>query len=95
MIPIRYEKVLSIVGDVLRIALPPQTRDDPEGPRFGDLALVTEGGSAPRLAQVVRLDEGAASLQVFSGAAGLSTRSNAVKLQGGAAPAGPQPCSDQ
>ncbi|MGE5152543.1 MAG: V-type ATP synthase subunit B [Bdellovibrio bacteriovorus] len=77
MIPIRYEKVLSIVGDVLRIALPPQTRDDPEGPRFGDLALVTEGGSAPRLAQVVRLDEGAASLQVFSGAAGLSTRSNA------------------
>ena len=77
MIPVKYDKVLSIVGDVVRIALPPQTRDDPEGPRFGDLALVAEGNSAPRLAQVARLDEGEASLQVFAGAQGLSTRSSA------------------
>lgn len=77
MIPVRYEKVLSIVGDVLRIALPPQTRDDPHGPRFGDLALVSEEGLEPRLAQVVRLDEGAASLQIFSGSAGISTRASA------------------
>lgn len=76
-IAITYDRVLSIVGDVIRIALPPQTKDDPEGPRFGDLALVSEEGSEPRLAQVVRLDEGEASLQVFSGAAGLSTRSRA------------------
>lgn len=74
-VAISYDRVLSIVGDVVRIALPPQTRDDPGGPRFGDLALVDEEGSAPRLAQVVRLDEGEASLQVFSGTAGLSTRS--------------------
>lgn len=76
-IAITYDRVLSIVGDVIRIALPPQTRDDPEGPRFGDLALVSEEGAEPRLAQVVRLDEGEASLQVFSGSAGLSTRSRA------------------
>jgi V/A-type H+/Na+-transporting ATPase subunit B len=75
-VPVRYEKVLSIVGDVIRIALPAQTRDDPEGPRFGDLAMVSEGNKAQRLAQVVRLDEGAASLQVFAGAQGLSTRSS-------------------
>lgn len=77
MIPIRYEKVLSIVGDVLRVALPSQTRDDLQGPRFGDLALVMDEGLEPRLAQVVRLDEGAASLQIFSGAAGISTRASA------------------
>jgi hypothetical protein len=59
-IQVRYERVLSI-GDVIRIALPAQTRDDPTGPRFGDLALVGEGNEAPRLAQVVRLDEGAAT----------------------------------
>jgi V/A-type H+-transporting ATPase subunit B len=76
-IPINYDRVLSIVGDVLRIALPPQTRDDPEGPRFGDLALVSEQDQAPRLAQVVQISEGEASLQVFSGAQGLSTRSRA------------------
>ncbi len=75
-VPVRYEKVLSIVGDVIRIALPAQTRDDPEGPRFGDLAMVSEGNTLLRLAQVVRLDEGAASLQVFAGSPGLSTRSN-------------------
>lgn len=77
MIPVRYEKILSIVGDVLRVALPPQTPDDPQGPRFGDLALVSEEGLEPRLAQVVRLDEGAASLQIFSGSAGISTRASA------------------
>ena len=76
-IPITYDRVLSIVGSVIRIAMPPQTSEDPEGPRFGDLALVSEDEGAPRLAQVVRLDEGEASLQVFSGTSGLSTRSRA------------------
>lgn len=78
-ISISYDRVLSIVGDVIRIAMPPQTKDDPDGPRFGDLAMVSEGNAAPRLAQVVRLDEGEASLQVFSGTAGLSnSKSGAV-----------------
>lgn len=76
-VAINYDRILSIIGDVVRVALPPRTRDDPDGPRFGDLAMVSEAGSAPRLAQVVRLDEGEASLQVFSGTAGLSTRSQA------------------
>jgi V/A-type H+-transporting ATPase subunit B len=58
----------------MRVALPAQTRDDPAGPRFGDLALVQEAGSGPRLAQVVKIAEGEASLQVFPGTRGLSTR---------------------
>lgn len=86
-IPIHYDRILSIVGEVVRVALPPQTRDDPEGPRYGDLAVVLDsesGGAdglasapAPRLAQVVKLDEGEASLQVFGGTQGLSTRTRA------------------
>lgn len=75
VVPITYDRVLSIIGDVLRIAMPKETSEDPEGPRFGDLALVREDGSAPRLAQVVKLAEGEASLQIFPGTRGLSTRS--------------------
>ncbi|MFW5834806.1 MAG: V-type ATP synthase subunit B, partial [Pseudomonadota bacterium] len=74
---VRYEKVLSIVGDVIRIALPSQTAHDAAAPRFGDLAVVSEGNAPPRLAQVVRLDEGVAALQVFAGTSGLSTRTHA------------------
>ncbi len=73
-VPITYDRVLSIIGDVLRIALPRGTAEDPNGPRFGDLALVGEAGEAPRLAQVVKLAEGEASLQIFPGSRGLSTR---------------------
>ena len=76
-IAVNYDKVLSLVGDVIRIALPPQTRDDPAAPRFGDLAVVKTEGSPPRVAQVVRISEGEASLQVFSGTQGLSTRTQA------------------
>jgi V/A-type H+/Na+-transporting ATPase subunit B len=76
-IAVNYDKVLSLVGDVIRIALPPQTRDDPAAPRFGDLAVVRTEGGPPRVAQVVRISEGEASLQVFSGTQGLSTRTQA------------------
>ncbi|MCB1055289.1 MAG: V-type ATP synthase subunit B, partial [Acidobacteria bacterium] len=74
-IAITYDRVLSIIGGVIRIALPKETADDPEGPRFGDLAVVSEGDTLPRLAQVVRVGDGEASLQVFAGVEGLSTRS--------------------
>jgi V/A-type H+-transporting ATPase subunit B len=74
-IAITYDRVLSIIGGVIRIALPQGTADDPEGPRFGDLAVVSEAGTPSRLAQVVRVGDGEASLQVFAGVEGLSTRS--------------------
>jgi V/A-type H+-transporting ATPase subunit B len=62
-------RTLSIVGDVLRIALPKGA-----GPSCGDLAEVRDEQGRPRIAQVVKLDQEAASLQVFSGATGLTTR---------------------
>lgn len=78
---INYDRVLSIVGEVIRIALPPQTRHDPEVPRYGDLALVREGNAEGRLAQVVKQDAGEASLQVFGGTQSPSSRT-VVRLLG-------------
>jgi len=65
-----HARTLSILGDALRIALP---KDADEGPSFGDLAEVRDKQGRPRIAQVVKLDEDAASLQVFTGAKGLTT----------------------
>ena len=47
--PVFYTRTLSIVGDVLRIALP---KDADEGPSFGDLAEVRDEQRRPRIAQV-------------------------------------------
>ena len=70
-----HQKVLSIVGEIIRIALPETAGAAGRGPAFGDLAEVLDDDERPRLAQVIRLDEGIASLQIFAGAKGLSTRS--------------------
>ncbi len=67
-----HTRVLSIIGDLLRIALPERT--ETAAPCFGDLAEVRGHDGRPQLAQVIRLDEREATLQVFAGSKGLSTR---------------------
>ena len=69
-----HTKVLAIVGDILQIALPKSDGSVSTGPAFGDLAEVLDDQDRPRLAQVVKLDEGIASLQIFAGTKGVSTR---------------------
>ena len=69
-----HTRLLSIIGDILRIALPERARAEGSSPSFGDLAEVRDEAGRPRIAQVVKLDEEGASLQVFSGAKGLTTR---------------------
>jgi V/A-type H+-transporting ATPase subunit B len=66
-----HTRTLSIIGDVLRIALPKSAGDSPS---FGDLAEARDERGGVRIAQVVKLDDEVASLQVFSGAKGLTTR---------------------
>ncbi len=66
-----YTRTLSIIGNILRIALPENVGDSAS---FGDLAEVRDEHGRPRVAQVVKLDDEVASLQVFSGAQGLTTR---------------------
>ena len=65
-----YTRVLSIVGDILKIRLP-KTQDVP---CYGDLAEVRDSDGRSRLAQVVKLDGDEASLQIFAGSKGVSTQ---------------------
>ncbi|MEM9782576.1 MAG: V-type ATP synthase subunit B [Pseudomonadota bacterium] len=69
-----HTRVLSIVGDMLQIALPKAEGGNGTWPNFGDLAEVWDDQDRPRVAQVVKLDEGVASLQIFSGSKGISTK---------------------
>ena len=58
--------ILEIVGDMIRV--------NASGPALGDLALVENVDGAVSTARVVGLDRDVASLQVFTGGKGLSTR---------------------
>ena len=58
--------ILEIVGDMIRVAA--------RGAALGDLALVENVDGAVSTARVVGLDRDVASLQVFTGGKGLSTR---------------------
>ncbi len=69
-----HTRVLSILGDILEVALPEGAAGRAAAPAFGDLAEVVDGEGRGHLAQVVDLRAGAASLQVFAGATGLTTR---------------------
>ncbi|WP_210396482.1 V-type ATP synthase subunit B [Motiliproteus sediminis] len=75
---IRYSKILEIVGDIIKVYVPEPAAGEVAEICFGDLAMIDsdEGSSRPRLAQVIRLDKEVISLQVFSGAKGISTRSS-------------------
>jgi V/A-type H+-transporting ATPase subunit B len=64
---VRYTHVLSIVGDILRV------RAREVG--YGDLAIVETPEGDQSLGQVVQVAPGEASIQVFAGGKGLSTRS--------------------
>jgi V/A-type H+-transporting ATPase subunit B len=70
---IRYTRVLSIVGDILKIRA--------RGVGLGELALVENWDGEQSLAQVIELERDEVSLQVFAGGKGLSTEAR-VRLLG-------------
>jgi V/A-type H+-transporting ATPase subunit B len=61
----RYTRVLSIIGDILKIRA--------SGVGLGDLAVVENWDGERSLAQVIELQRDEVSLQVFTGGKGLST----------------------
>ncbi|HSQ07700.1 MAG TPA: V-type ATP synthase subunit B [Chromatiaceae bacterium] len=69
---VQYSSVVAIVGDLLRVRVPPTLGDDP-AVCLGDLALVEDAGRSS-LAQVIQLEQDLVALQVFAGTKGLSTR---------------------
>lgn len=69
----RYCKVLEIVGDILKVKVPPDRTGQRVPVALHDLARVTDGGGFSSLARIIKIQQEVVSLQVFSGATGLST----------------------
>jgi V/A-type H+-transporting ATPase subunit B len=60
-----YTRIIDIVGDIARVKA--------QGVAFGELAVIEDVYAHRSLAQVVELDRDIVSLQIYSGAKGLST----------------------
>ncbi|MFD2111088.1 V-type ATP synthase subunit B [Thiorhodococcus fuscus] len=71
----RYSKVMEIVGDILKVRVPP-TSGNQVRVAFDDLALVEDPSGFSSLARAIRLDDDLVSLQVFAGTKGLSTEAS-------------------
>ncbi|NBC49118.1 MAG: V-type ATP synthase subunit B [Gammaproteobacteria bacterium] len=73
---VRYSKVIAIVGDLLKVSVPPAAASDAQPVAFGDLGLVEDPGGFQSLARVIKLERELVSLQVFGGTKGLTTRAS-------------------
>ncbi len=71
---VRYSQVLSIVGDILKVRVPARRVGRTASVALGDIAVVTDESGDSSLAQVLKIDGEAVSLQVFEGTKGVSTR---------------------
>jgi len=76
----RYRNILNIVGDILEVRVPEDTRHRGNRPRFRDLAVIETVDGDRSLAQVIRILRDVVSLQVFSGTKGLSTDAAVIFL---------------
>ena len=70
----KYSKILEIVGDILKVKVVSDDKVDTVNVALNDLAKIEDENGFSSLAKVIKLDQNAASLQVFSGTTGLSTR---------------------
>lgn len=77
---VSYSKILEIVGDIIRVQVPPDAHQKETGPRFNDLAVVENSNGSLSLAQVINLKEDTVALQVFRGTKGVSTNSSVCFL---------------
>ncbi|MEL6317228.1 MAG: V-type ATP synthase subunit B [Pseudomonadota bacterium] len=75
----RYSRILEIVGDTLKVRVAAEVESDLVV-RLGDLAVVEGVDGARSLAQVIEIARDVVTLQVFSGAKGMSTGASATFL---------------
>ena len=74
---VRYSRILEIIGDIVKVHVPEPEEGAVSAIGYGDLALIEntlDPDQPPYMAQVIRIDRDAVSLQLFSGTKGLSTR---------------------
>lgn len=72
----RYSKILEIVGDILKVKVPPTLDQDRVSIALNDLALVEDVGGYSSTARVIKVQQDVVSLQVFSGTTGMSTQAS-------------------
>lgn len=74
---VRYSRILEIIGDIVKVHVPEPEPGEVSEIGYGDLALIEntqDPSQLPFMAQVIRIDGDAVSLQLFSGTKGLSTQ---------------------
>ncbi|WP_170603885.1 V-type ATP synthase subunit B [Ruegeria arenilitoris] len=76
---LKYTRVLEIVGDTIKVRVPPQNTTD-LNIRFNDLAMIETVDGQKTLAQAIFIDRDVVTLQVFSGTKGISTEATATFL---------------
>ncbi len=69
---IKYTNILEIIGDIVKVQVEVSGEPTENSVRFGDLAVI-EDGNTKSTAQVIQIKNDVVSLQVFSGAKGVST----------------------
>lgn len=76
----RYSKILEIVGDILKVKVPPALEQDEVAIALNDLARVEDKGGYSSTARVIKVQHDVVSLQVFSGTTGLSNQATVTFL---------------
>ncbi|RMB04595.1 V-type ATP synthase subunit B [Eilatimonas milleporae] len=69
---VRYSNITEIVGDILKVAVPPADDDAPVV-SLGDLAVLEHADGETSLAQVININRTIVSLQIYTGTKGVST----------------------
>lgn len=70
---VRYSRILEIVGDTIKVEVPASAPGQAVAARYGDLAIVERPDGEQSLAQIISIEREVVTLQVYTGAKGLST----------------------
>ncbi len=73
---IRHVRIKSIIGNIITVNVAEKDALQGVNPRFGDLAMVEDIHHYSSLAQVIKIQRGDISLQMFSGTQGISTQAS-------------------
>ncbi|MFA5984043.1 MAG: V-type ATP synthase subunit B [Methylococcaceae bacterium] len=70
---VKHHNIISIVGNIVTVQVSHSLEKQGLNTRFGDLASIEDSNGISSLAQVIKIEGGHVSLQVFSGTQGVST----------------------
>ncbi|MCF6205024.1 MAG: V-type ATP synthase subunit B [Methylococcaceae bacterium] len=73
---IKHHNIISIVGNIITVHVSHTKGTQEIVTRFGDLARIDDGNDSQSLAQVIKINGNEVSLQLFSGAQGISTHAS-------------------